>query len=318
MAAGVFSRPALRRWLFKGVATPQGGAVLHYRRVYILPTRNGLMFGVMLFIIWLGAINYNNSLAFVLVFTLAALAVVSILHTFRNLVGLRLRVPEPEPVFAGDTARFPVLLDNQSRKPRLAIGLQCQGVLHSVSDVAPHRSGRVELRQATVHRGWIEAPRCSLFTIHPLGLFKAWSWLDLSTRCLVYPAPESGPVPAPAGVSTSGTGGRRGSGSEDFDGLRRYRPGDSPRQVAWRLLAREQPLQTKQFTGEARSKLWLDWNSLDGMEAGARIARLTRWVLDAEREGRRYGLSLPGQTLPPAQGPAHRHRCLRALALFGS
>jgi uncharacterized protein (DUF58 family) len=49
----------------------------------------------------------------------------------------------------------------------------------------------------------------------------------------------------------------------------------------------------------------------------ARLAQLCRWVLEAERRGMLYGLSLPDAELPPGIGPRHRATCLAALADFG-
>ena len=61
----------------------------------------------------------------------------------------------------------------------------------------------------------------------------------------------------------------------------------------------------------------LDWRELNALPYEARIRRLARWVDEAERDGRRYRLVLPGQPpLGPAQGSAHRHACLKALALM--
>ena len=66
--------------------------------------------------------------------------------------------------------------------------------------------------------------------------------------------------------------------------------------------------------------LWsgrLDWHALAGVDYELRVSRLARWIDEAERDGRRYRLLLPGQPpLGPAQGAAHRHACLRALALL--
>ncbi len=39
-------------------------------------------------------------------------------------------------------------------------------------------------------------------------------------------------------------------------------------------------------------------------------------MLEADAAHYRYGLRLPGQTLPLAYKPAQRRRCLKALALF--
>ena len=46
-----------------------------------------------------------------------------------------------------------------------------------------------------------------------------------------------------------------------------------------------------------------------------KLSRLTRWVLDADAAGVRYALELPGSRIELDNGPAHRQRCLEALAL---
>jgi len=52
------------------------------------------------------------------------------------------------------------------------------------------------------------------------------------------------------------------------------------------------------------------------MHVEARLSRLARWVMLAEERGLRYGLKLPGTTIPLGEGFPHRERCLRELALF--
>jgi hypothetical protein len=59
-----------------------------------------------LVVMLLGAINYNLALGHALVFLLAGLGVVGMIHTFRNLFGLVITPGRCEPVFAGETAHF--------------------------------------------------------------------------------------------------------------------------------------------------------------------------------------------------------------------
>ena len=98
--------------------------------------------------------------------------------------------------------------------------------------------------------------------------------------------------------------------------LRVYRPGDAPKLIAWKALAREQGLLTKEFSATASSELWLDWDDARAADVEARLSVLTHWVLQAERFGQGYGLRIPGTVIAPARGEAHRTRCLEALALF--
>jgi uncharacterized protein (DUF58 family) len=82
-------------------------------------------------------------------------------------------------------------------------------------------------------------------------------------------------------------------------------------------VARGQGWYTKEFGGGAPTTLWLDWDTLEGLDTEERLSVLARWVIDAQRGGELYGLKLPGTSIAPASGEQHQARCLGALALFG-
>jgi uncharacterized protein (DUF58 family) len=107
-------------------------------------------------------------------------------------------------------------------------------------------------------------------------------------------------------------------GNDDYSGLRGYQLSDSPRHVAWKAVARNEAMLTKQFAGEAAAELWLDWNRLPAlMGVEERLSRLAGWVIAAERSGANYGLRLPGNEIQPAHGEAHHNACLQTLAVYG-
>ena len=64
----------LYNWLFQLRGPEAGVIVLVQRRVFILPTRHGLIFAAVLLLMLTGSINYNLSLGFVLTFLLARVA----------------------------------------------------------------------------------------------------------------------------------------------------------------------------------------------------------------------------------------------------
>ena len=76
--------------------------------------------------------------------------------------------------------------------------------------------------------------------------------------------------------------------------LRAYRAGDAPKLIAWKALAREQGLLTKEFSAMASSELWLDWDEARAPDVEARLSILCHWVIQAESFGQSYGLRLPG------------------------
>ncbi|MGH8671752.1 MAG: DUF58 domain-containing protein [Burkholderiales bacterium] len=303
-------------WIFRDRGPETGPVTLDQRRIFILPTRSGLMFGFTLLVMLLGSINYDNNLGFVLTFLLGGMSVVSILHTFRNLDKASLVPGQVKPVFAGQQACFPVCVDNRGARPRYALLLERDGKEVACTDIAGDEVGVLPLCVPAPRRGLLRAGAFTLCTRFPLGLFRAWTRLDLDMNCVVYPCPEAGAAPEPSTLNESGQGKNNARGTDDFGGFRAYRPGDSPRHIAWKAAAHEHGLLTKQFFGQAESTLWLDWNALSGMDGEARLSRLCRWVLDAHQAYRTYGLRLPGQVLDPCLGEAHRDACLRALALF--
>jgi uncharacterized protein (DUF58 family) len=296
---------------------PEAGPIrLDRRRVYVLPTRAGVLFAFVLLAMLLGAINYNNSLAYALTFLLASLTVVSILHTFRNLHGLTFHAGHPPSLFAHSTARFPLGIEN-SRAARFAITLQWGEADSLVVDVPADEMEWIELHCLSDRRGWLPLPRITVTTSYPLGLFRAWGYLHLTARALVYPAPAAEqPLPRTE-VEGSGSGGDLGRGSDDFALLRPYHAGDSLRHVHWKAFAREQGLVVKQFGATRAPELWLTWESAGERDTEARLSRLCRWVLQAEAAGIAYGLLLPTLRIEPAQGEAQRRRALEALALYG-
>lgn len=311
---------SLRQWLFRFGRDEQLPIVLTQRRIFIVPTRTGLLFVVVLCVMLLGAINYDLSLGHALVFLLAGLGVVAMIHTFRNLVALRLAPGRVEPVFAGDLARFPLSIENTRPYARRSLALSFTNEQATTIDVPGNDSATAIVTSRAAHRGRHEPGRITLTTRYPLGLFRAWSYPHPPFTCLVYPKPIDTPLPiASVAAHTGQYHGERGQ--EDFSGLRNYQPNDSPRHIAWKAVARDiehRPLLVKQFTGGASEELWLD---LEDAPADApletRLSILAGWILAAEAAHVRYGLTLPGYNVPPDQGDTHRNKCLEALALYG-
>lgn len=310
----------LKRRLFRWQSDGTAPLRLAQRRIFILPTRAGLLFAAALLAMLTGAINYNLALGHALVFLLAGLALVGMVHAFRNLHGLVITPGRSDPVFAGEVAHFSLYLTSERGAPRLALELRAGDESRSVATaIAAHGLSEVAVPVASVRRGWLDLPRTRLATTYPLGLFVAWSYLQPAMRCLVYPQPLATPLP-PQQPATR-TGDHHGDGGqEDFSGFRERQPADSPRHVAWKASARdagERPLLVKQFAGGAQTELKLDWSlTPETAPPEARIATLAGWVLAAAAEDACYGLRLPGQEILPDSGDLHRHRCLEALALF--
>ncbi|MDR1162928.1 MAG: DUF58 domain-containing protein [Candidatus Accumulibacter sp.] len=291
--------------------------VLTQRRIYILPTRTGMLFVVVLILMLTGAINYNLSLGHALTFLLAGLFFVSIFHTVRNLLELRIVPGNAAPVFAGETAKFPVFLENPRPNVRCALALSIAPDDESTADVAASASASVAVSCAVSRRGVFLPGRMTLSSRYPLGFFRAWAYLTPDVSCLVYPRPIRAPLPKHSETFASDQW-QGGKGQDDFTGLRQRQPNESFRRVAWKAAARdaERPLLNKQFSGGGARELILDWTMTSAEpDAEARLSILTGWILESEKQHIAYGLRLPECSFPPSHGARHRDACLKALAL---
>ena len=287
------------------------------RQLYMLPTRDGLVFSLLLLVQLLIAVNYGNGLAYALTFLLGALAVVSMLYTHRNLFALCVTTGIHPAVFAGEPARFQFLLINHGRTPRFGVVVTHNKKEVACVDIPAGATVAVEVPLPTTRRGYLAAPALVVATRFPLGLLYSWSRrVELPGRCLVYPRPA---VPTPlrsgAAAAIEPAAGHSQTG-DDYIGARPFRSGDSPRHVDWKAVARGREWHIKQFGGAHQSTVWLDWDSLAGLATEARLSLLTRWVLQAQQHSLRYGLRLPGKTLAPDHDEPHLRACLTALALF--
>lgn len=283
---------------------------LDRRRIYILPTAFGLGFGALLFVMMVGALNYANNAALLLTCLLGAASAASMLVAFRTLDGLTLRGIRASHATAGEPLEL--VLDFAATRARDALRLDGAGLALAF---AVDGNAEVRLSLPTYRRGWLALPRFKLWSSWPLGLFRAWSWLHPQQAVLVWPRPEpSGPPPLQPGGASEQLQPQTG---DELAALRDYRRGDAPRHIAWKASARHLDLLVKDFDRPEPLANWqLAWEELRHLDREARIARLARWLGEAEAQGRHYSLHLPDQHIEAGGGAAHYARCMSALAVL--
>jgi uncharacterized protein (DUF58 family) len=284
------------------------------KRIYVLPTAFGLFVAVLLGAMLLGGLNYNNNPALLFAFLLTAVANNSLVHAHLILSGVRLKALHADPVFAGQPLRMRLRFEGEGARARPGLEVLAAGQ-HVVFELPASEEHEAVLEIPTHRRGWLDPGRLRLSTVRPLGLARAWSWLRPDTRLLVYPAldPEAPPLPEALG---DGDSPRARAHGEQPHHLREYRVGDMPRQIAWKASARADRLLVREYEAAVARDVDLAWADTATLPYEARIRRLARWIVEAERSGSRYSLRLPNQQLPAGRGPEHRHACLRALALL--
>ena len=292
--------------------------LLTQRRVYILPTKQGLAFALLLFIMLLGSINYSNSLGYFLTFLLASLAIVSVFHTYNNLLRLSFGPAICKPVFADDKASFIVQVNNLNYKTRFSVEAFTPQLYRSMVDIKENAITTLVVNHRFEQRGLIPLPRFTVETRFPFGLFRAWALIQFDQSQLVYPKPSSHTnLPFKSQGMSEGNK-KLNLGTDDFKGLRSYIKGDPLQHIHWKSFARHNALQTKEFSSTTSDELWLNYSdtTVNGVES--KLSQLTRWILLANKENINFGLCLPNVILKPNSGSSHFEACLKQLALFNN
>lgn len=316
-----------RRWqAWWNARHPASDALITTQRnVYILPTGAGWLFAALLTVLLLASINYQLNLGYLLTFLLAGVGLTSMHGTHATLSGLHLQLHTGEPVFLGEAQAVTLRLQNPGTSPRHGIGLRWQGEpadRWTWADVPPGDTHTVHLRYTPAQRGTQALPRLVLETRFPFGLFRAWSYLRPASTSFAWPAPETPAPPLPKAQGQDDPHDRAvpspAQSGTDVTGVRPYRRGDAPQQLAWKKTAQSLAggggLVSRERSSTARGEWHLDWQATAGLDTEQRLARLCAWVLAADRSGQPWALQLPGQPLDIASGAGHRRRCLDTLA----
>lgn len=283
------------------------------RRVYVLPTKFGLFFSAVVFVMAGGALNYNNNPALLLALMLGTAGLAGLLTGHLQLSGLTLRSLHADPVHAGDDATLRLSFNAVDARPRT-------GVMIGIEDTTtmlmmPASTDSVaEIRLPMAHRGWHEIDRISIWTTRPMGLAHTWSWLYPVYGWIVYPELEENGPPLPEATADASRM-RAAQGGDDVHQLRAYRHGDPMRSIAWKASAKSGALLAREYEQAVQADVLLAWTQVRQLPHERAISRLAHWVVLADRMGRRYALQLPGLHVVEANtGPAHRAACLEALA----
>lgn len=290
------------------------------RQLYILPTRIGWYYAMILLALFAIAIKYDNQAAFMMLFVLVAVGIITMHYTHNNIIGLELSAGATKAVFVGEYAHFPLQVKNHSNKARLAVWLICAG-FRQVFDLSTNDQKELMVKLPTIKRGYYACPEVVLSSQFPMGIFFCWSKrFDTSERCIVYPQPldlisfpDNG-----EGSTQSLSKSHVQNNAADYSGMKAYRPGDRPRDIHWPSLAKTHKLVTVQHEDQPSSSVNLSWFSLPAsMNTEDRISQLCFWLIEAEKQNQRYQLEMPNHTIQFGNGSAHLNECLTVLALWG-
>ncbi|GAA6133492.1 DUF58 domain-containing protein [Oceaniserpentilla sp. 4NH20-0058] len=304
-----------QNWLNRRLPT-SSEIQLTQKKIFILPNKVGWMFLLMLILIFVTGINYQNNLILTIGFILISVFITSIIATYQNLSSLIIKAKPTEPVFLGEMVNLPITLINPSKNSKYGIltGYNAKSLL-SIDEIKEVAHLNIPFKPNK--RGTLITPRMKLFTVYPLGFISCWTWLRLDYKGVVYPKPLDKPFRRMKGDGYEDDAQLTEiKGVDEYQGLRKYQKGDSLKQVAWKQYAKTQQLLTKEYQDVKGDDRILDWYSLDGYDLEQRLQILCGWILKADLQQSEYSLRLPNQVIAISSGKKHKYNCLNALAMY--
>ncbi|MEM9883350.1 MAG: DUF58 domain-containing protein [Planctomycetota bacterium] len=294
-------------------------------------------------------------------------ALVSVLHAAAALSGLRVRRVVARHGAAGEVLPLRYEIENRAWWPVFALtvreawGRGSVGWRKAGPAAGPHAPlggppeawvmhlGRGQTTQAVApcrprRRGRIGFERVVVSTSFPFSFIEKRRSFDIADEALVFPVLYRVRRSLLSTLAAAdGEGGRaaaRAGGSEEFYGLRAYRPGDPPRTIDWKRTARVGEPVSRELTTPRppRLRLVLDLRETPPIAAGGRrgahgtlgpsidsgrqleeraISLAASLVCEAHLRGHRVALRVLGADAPafrPAHLPSHRTRMLETLA----
>ena len=292
-------------------------------KIYIIPTRFGIVFLFGIIMVLLAGAIYANNLVNMLAFFLLAIALVSMVQTHNNLKNVALKFVHTDPGFADDAVGLTAALENSGEEPRFSIEVRLQKDFTFLADTEdahplhPRGSLRCKSSYSIRKRGRHAVKRLRISSVYPVGLFYAWMYFNTEAEFLVYPARAgSRLLPNATFAGSDGAAHLATRGGEDFRGHRTYVPGDPANRIDWKAYARGRSLLVKEFDEGNPDAILLDWDHTPSRDIESKLSQLTLWLESAYMQRRRFALRLPNDFIPPGEGLQHYEHCLEKLAVY--
>ena len=289
--------------------------VLNNRRIFIFLSKAGFAYLALLVLLLIVAVNYQNNMVFALLFLLVSIFIVAVLHTYRNLSGLKVTFVSADNAFVGDSVRLRLRFSAASHAHQALLCRWQTSAAQVYLDKG--EDALVDFHLQAQERGLFRPQRLLIESTYPLGLLRAWTWLSFDVDALVYPKPLANKLPVFAMLDVVEGEGELSAapGVDDFYGFRSYQVGDSLKHVHWPSYAKGQSMQVKEFGSEDASQPVLNFNHFSG-DSETRLSAICFWVLRFCERQAKFSLILPGEQIGPASGEGVKTQALRALALF--
>lgn len=283
-----------------------GQKQLSQRDILIFIYQQGYIYVVLILITFIAGINYANNLVLGFSFLISAILCISFYLTFKQLHQVKIEVIAPEVGQVGNALNLIFRLQQDTPQTRY-IYLKINDTVHQVLMTEQRQQYQIEFFPQA--RGKFSYPEVHIYSIYPLGLVRAWTYLYLNHVSWV----------APRALNLSHEKKQQQSSlNQDFDEfreLREYQIGDAWQSVSWKQVARGQGLYVKRFEQHAdQLKISIDYHHMPSYSHEQKLGLMMGLVEECEHAQMPYEMILPKQHLGFGLGEQQYKKAQRFLA----
>ncbi|MHB1946974.1 MAG: hypothetical protein ACYCQI_02525 [Gammaproteobacteria bacterium] len=308
------------KWYWEGWAKkrnrPGNTQALNSRNIYILPSGFGLIYSLVVIILFLVSINYQINTVFLMTFLLITIGLVSAWEAHANFNNLSFRFITIEDAEQGTPAKIAVFIQAND-KCRFGIEFQIASQPKIRLEKIPPEGLQFIIPIETKTRGYFSVPKIVISSLYPFGIFRVWSYAYFEEYYYVYPQPiDPGFWPDPClyqDIKKNYT-----TGDEEFYDLKLVEnPWTEPHLIAWKIAAKGQGWYLKKMASNEADYWLFKLTDLAGHNLEIKLQHLSYWLQTAESNNLIYALKLTASShIKFGRGKEHLKHCLRQLALY--
>lgn len=294
---------------------------LKHKDIRVYPTKAGFFYGICAVCLFILGINYQNNLIIILCCLQLAAIPYILLDCYKNIKGITFQSIDTDRFFVGQSVRFKLLIKTEKPIYSLKItSISNNGIEEFYDEV--NDGDEIGITFHPQERGYFKCGGYAITTLFPLGIFCAHCVIDFDQTTLIYPKTltgnyrltdieQNGKTDKIESISTTNI-----RGMDELSGLRPYREGEPLSLIAWKQLACQKGLMSKDFTANIGEEEYLDIDQFYGT-VEEKISVMTYAVVQLNNNNIPFGLKLGYDITKPNNGNEHYIRSLEKLALYG-
>ena len=215
------------------------------------PTKEGVIFIVLSFVVGFSAINTTNNLLYLIFGIMISLVIISGVISMINLSRIDISLVNIPDIYALTPSFLSFRLKNdKSLVPSVSLTIRMDDAASYMLYLPPGSERDIRVKCFFKKRGWNDVRLVTLETRFPFGFFKKWIKADLpASRVLVYPKINEVVIEDSTETDEySGNKVQRNTGhSEELKSIRDYSPGDNKKDIDWKSTAKVNKIMVREF-----------------------------------------------------------------------